>query len=111
MACTAMNQKNPKQHNKARNGGTKDYLKSLKKGQTARFQDLCVFTRSPMWQIYTSDMNDEPMHMNLVQRRKGIKTKEIGIQRKGTDDGDRVDEKKGVPASWGKGRQQQRDFI
>jgi hypothetical protein len=56
-------------------------------------------------------MNDEPMHMNLVQRRKGIKTKEIGIQRKGTDDGDRVDEKKGAPASWGKGRQQQRDFI
>jgi hypothetical protein len=46
-------------------------------------------------------MNDEPMHMNPVQRRKAIETKEIGILRKGTDDGDGVDEKKGVPASQG----------
>jgi hypothetical protein len=55
-----------------------------------------------MRQIYTSDMNDEPMHMNLVQRQKAIETKEIGIPRKGKDDDDEVDEKKGVPASQGK---------
>jgi hypothetical protein len=91
--------KKPKQHNKARNGGTRDYLKLLKKGQTERFQDLCVLVRSPAWQIYTSNMNDEPTHMNPVQRWKGIETKEIGIRRKWMDDGDRVDEKKGAPAS------------
>jgi hypothetical protein len=61
-----------------------------------------VFASSPTRQIYTSDMNDEPMHMNPVQRRKAIETKEIGIPRKGTDDSDGVDEKKGVPASQGK---------
>jgi hypothetical protein len=54
-----------------------------------------------MRQIYTSDMNDEPMHMNPVPKRKAIETKEIGIPRRGTDDGDGVDEKKGAVASQG----------
>jgi hypothetical protein len=52
-----------------------------------------------MRQIYTSDMNDEPMHMNPVPKRKSIETKEIGIPRRGTDGGDGVDEKKGALAS------------
>jgi hypothetical protein len=52
-----------------------------------------------MRQIYTSDMNDEPMHMNPVPKQKSIETKEIGIPRRGTDDGDGVDEKKGALAN------------
>jgi hypothetical protein len=57
-----------------------------------------LFASSPMPQTYTSDMNDEPMHMNPVPKRKSIETKEIGIPRRGTD-GDGVDEKKGALAS------------
>jgi hypothetical protein len=57
-----------------------------------------LFASSPMPQTYTSDMNDEPMHMNPVPKRKSIETKEIGIPRRGTD-GDGADEKKGALAS------------
>ena len=65
-----------------------------------------------MRQIYTSDMNDEPMHMNPVPKRKSIETKEIGIPRRGTDGGDGVDEKKGAVAVRGKRKTtQQRGFI
>jgi hypothetical protein len=68
-------------------------------GTTGRFRDRWLFARYPMRQIYTSDMNDEPMHMNPVPKQKSIETKEIGIPRRGTDDGDGVDEKKGALAN------------
>jgi hypothetical protein len=89
------------QSNITKRGPVERLPQIAEEGKTGRFQDLCLFASSPMRQIYTSDMNDEPMHMNPVPKRKAIETKEIGIPRRGTDDGDGVDEKKGAVASQG----------